>query len=47
MRKVLFKRVLKRNGKNKQFLEFDVEKDCGIIFLIFLFANNKDNNIKY
>ena len=36
MRKAFLKRGLERNGKNKNVLEFDVEKKCGIIFLIFL-----------
>ena len=30
--KELFKRGFKRNGKNKNFLEFDVEKDSRNIF---------------
>ena len=33
LRKALFKRGLEKNGKNKNVLEFDVEKDGGIIFL--------------
>jgi hypothetical protein len=32
LRNALFKRGLERNGKNKNGLEFDVEKDGGIIF---------------
>ena len=32
LRKELFIRSLERNGKNKNDLEFDVEKDGGIIF---------------
>ena len=30
--KALFKRVLERNCKNRNVLEFDVKKDGGIIF---------------
>ena len=32
LRKALFKRGLERNGKNRNVLEIDVEKDGGIIF---------------
>ena len=32
--KEIFKRSLERNGKNKNILEFDVEKDGGIIFCL-------------
>ena len=32
LRKALFKRGLERNGKNKKFLEFDVEKEGKIFF---------------
>ena len=32
LRKELFKRDLERNGKSKNILEIDVEKDDGIIF---------------
>ena len=32
LRKSLFKRGLERNGKIKNILEFDEEKDGGIIF---------------
>ena len=32
LRKTLFKRGLERNCKSKNVLEFDVEKDGGIIF---------------
>ena len=39
------KRGLERNGKNKNVLEFDIEKDGGIIFnLLLLF--NKDHPFK-
>ena len=36
LRKAFFKRGLERNCKNKNVLEFDVEKDVGIIFCLFL-----------
>ena len=32
LRKALFKRGLERNCKNKNVLEFDVEKDGGVVF---------------
>ena len=38
LRKALFKMDLERNCKYKNVLEFDVEKDGGIIFLIYFFV---------
>ena len=45
MREGYFKRDKERNGKNKNVLEFDVDKDDGIIFLDFVLLN-KDNHFK-
>ena len=42
---VLFKRGLERNSKTKKFLEFDVEKDYGIIFYKKIMLK-KDNSFK-
>ena len=45
LRKALFRTSLERNGINKNVLEFDVEKDGGYIFLIFILFN-KDYNFE-
>ena len=45
IRKWISKRDLSKNGKNKNYLEIDVEKASGIILKI-LFVNNIDYPLK-
>ena len=42
LRKALFKKGLERNGKNKNFLEFDVETGGGFFFEENYFWLNKN-----